>query len=342
MTSANGRRGTRRSVIAATAAVIIVLVVTGLYFLRPDHPPEPPEPTSSPQEPGIVESSHSSDLVVPGATKQASVLTFDADKGETFPLFSETEAVLDTSPGGARSAFAKITLRCSGGTESSSDEVFGTENIHSRQPRTFHLSMTYTARTSGLQECAVIVDVPSYPTGHGAATLHLASTIRSTSAPTPNASMASQNDQQPIVIKPGETRTISSPITRVPTEAQGVLAGQSVHLTTCTIENGSQDLTSANLCTPGSINRGGSTVTMTVTLDEVDKGTVCRRHDIADETLPIDYDTHHALASFGSTDGSISMTCGTSARLSTKIYNLGPAPLIVHRRSTVSVIAPFD
>lgn len=342
MTTRNGRRGIRRSVFAATAAVIVALMVVGVYFLRPDPPPDPPETTSSPQEPSIVESSRSSNLVVPGATQRASVITFEAEKGETFPLFSETEVQLETRPGGARSAFARIALNCSDGTASNNDQVFGTENIHSKQPRTFHLSMTYTARSSGPQECTVSVDVPSYPTGHGSASLELASTIRSASSATPEASMGSQLDQQPIVIDPGETRTISSPFTRVPQGAQSLLIGQSVHLTTCTIANGSQDLTSANLCTPDRINRGGSTVTLTSTLNELDGGEVCRRHDITDETLSIDFDTHHALASFSSTDGSITASCGASTRLSTEIYNLGPAPLIVHRRSTVSVIAPVD
>src|SRR5699024_2962488 len=224
----------------------------------------------------------------------------------------------------------------------SSEGVLGTENIHSHQSRTFHLSMTYTPSRSGRQGCSVSVDVPSYPTGHGSARLDLTSSIRSTSSPTPGATMDSQMDQEPIVVRPGETRTLFSPITPLPSAGEGVFAGQGIHLTTCTIVNGSQDRTPTNLCTPDTINRGGSTVILNSTLQEIRDGSICRRHDLFEESFSISYDTHHAFASFGPSGEPMAMTCGTSARVATSIYNLGPAPLVVHRRTSVSVLAPVD
>lgn len=316
-----------------------MLIVAAVLVLRPHQPPEPPDQSDSAAAP-LVEHTRSSSIDVPGKAPDAATYSFDATRGETIALFSETEVDLKTRPGGARTAFAKFSLDCRSDSGTGSEGVLGTENVHSHQARTFHLSMVYTPSKTGRQECSVTVDVPSYPTGHGTATLDLTSTIRSLSAPTPNATMNSQIDQEPIVIQPGEARTLLSPITPLPSTDEGVFAGQGIHLTTCTIVNGSQDRTPENLCTPDTINRGGSTVTLNSTLQEIRDGSICRRHDLVEESFSIDYDTHHAFASFGPSGEPMAMTCGTSARIATKIYNLGPAPLVVHRRSSVSVLAP--
>ena len=237
----------------------------------------------------------------------------------------------------------RLTLACHGEDDASSrTSVLGTENIHNLQPRQLRLSMVFTATSEGIQECSLGIEVPSYPPGYGPGAVTATTSLRTTASPAQDAVMSDQADQAPIVIGPGETLSLGSSAANLRSDVDHLLIGHAVHLTTCTIENGSQDMTKAYLCRPTSLNRGGSVVDLNVSLEFLRDGTVCHEEELADRSLTIDYDTHHFLESIDPQMSPVHPDCGSTARVVSTVYNLGPAPLVIHRRSSVAVIAPVN
>ena len=115
----------------------------------------------------------------------------------------------------------------------------------------------------------------------------------------------------------------------------------SLHLTTCTIVNGSREDGRA-WCAKDELDEAGSTVNAEMRAELVDAGgAVCGDLGTA-ATGPdhIDLYRHHRLLSLELTEVLPESPCGETVRVTVNVHNHGPAPLVVHRsNSSLAVVS---
>src|SRR5699024_12112915 len=149
------------------------------------------------------------------------------------------------------------------------------------------------------------------------------------------AAVAPTDQLLPTVIATGEDEEILTVDLAVESPGVELDALSSLHLTTCTIVNGSREDDKA-WCDEDDLDEAGSTTTLRGRMDLIDAdGAVC--DEIADEELPadhIDLYRHHRLLSVMLEATAPEQPCGQTVRVAISVQNDGPAPLVVHRSNS--------
>lgn len=122
--------------------------------------------------------------------------------------------------------------------------------------------------------------------------------------------------------------------------SEGVRALVTLHVTTCTIVNGSREDDRAR-CEEGELNERGSAVTVQLTLELLDRGEQARQklvtlHTGADH---IDNYCHHRLLFGEVVARAVERGRGNTVGASVTVQNEGSAPLVIHRANTSLITA---
>lgn len=252
----------------------------------------------------------------------------------TMDLFSRKPA-----GSGGRSMYLAVTLSCvprAGGTGISAG---GTQNMITAQPTSFANQGLIRVSEDGPVDCSVKASAPYDDVASAGTAFPLETTWRVEAVGEGSAS--APDDSLPTTLESGTTRTVL--VLDIPRESvtDGDLRTMtSLHLTTCTIVNGSREDGRA-WCEEGSLHEGGSVVAVTLTASLLDdRGEVCAQLGTTSAGPDhIDRYRHHRLLSLDLQSSMPEQPCGDMVRVRADLRNDGPAPLVVHRSNSTLVVA---
>ena len=284
--------------------------------------------------------SSSAELTLPADERVGSV-DFEAERGSRLIVALDVDAMLDASTADLRGAYSVVGITCTGmESSSSSDSMSGTQNLLYQEATTLRTQFVYTAQTDGAQRCNASFRAPNWEPGFGDATADIESHLTVTETEDGLAEEAVPESQSPIVPDAGGTVTAIDKTVEIEQHLEWIGFSSTSHLTTCTIENGSRDQTDDNLCTPDMLDERGSTVDVTISVDVLDGGEVCRRFEVQEFSEHISHQVHHRILSVSPVRIELPEgLCGDSIRMMQTIDNEGPAPVVVHRGSSNIVVS---
>ena len=338
------RSSSRRPLLLAGLGLLLVLaVIVAVVTLRgggEDTPTAPtPTPTTAaptpppfPEAPASV-SGHAT-LTVPEEPRFAEG-TFWARAGQEYLV---TVDVTSEKPEGSdgNAMYLGVTLSCSPQAGGPGITAGGTQNMLTGEETTYRNQGLVTVAEDGPVDCSIKLSAPYDDVASNGTTFDVDGTWRATAAGA-DARQAS-TDSLPRTVDPGPAQAVLS--TEAPVEAGADLrALTSLHLTTCTIVNGSREDGRA-WCDESDLDEAGSTVQLTATAQLLDpSGEVCQKLDTA-TTKPdhIDEYRHHRLIPVELEVAVPQKPCGTTVRVSVAVTNDGPAPLVVHRSNSSLVV----
>lgn len=334
-------RRSRRGALWAASAVLIVAVVLAVLYATGVFTDQPTDDkTHGPSGPAVHTDENSQSMELPGEERVASV-EFGADSGSTAVVTFDTDATLDSSLGDQRAAYTVTGVSCASvDDEDGSTSQTGTENLENEQSRELTVRLVYQVQTSGTQRCNATVRVPNWDAGGGArASMDLDSTLSVDQDPSAVQAAVQPEAQEPIIVGRDDKDIVIDQTLDIPASDSDLQVSATSHVTTCTIENGSKDQTDQNLCTPDILDERGSTVTVHSYADVLSDGKMCERVEIQDEKVHIDNTVHHKLLGTAPDSvGELKNPCGDQIRLVQTVENSGPAPVVVHRKSSNMVL----
>lgn len=330
-------RPTRRTlarilvVVLAVAAVIaaIALVRGGLGSdERPTSVPTTPPPY--PEAP--MTRLDSASLTVPADTRFAQE-TFWARAGETYLVTFEAGGTKPEESGG-RSMYLGITFSCSPQVGGPGINVGGTQNVLTGETLEYVNQGLISVPEDGAIDCSIRANAPYNDVASAGATVPLTGSWHAERV-TGEAASASTDDL-PMTIPAGEKATVLTEDLQLDENLGGKLqAMAALHLTACTVVNGSREDGRA-WCAEDDLDETGSTATMDLTAQLLDEhGEVCEDLGaVSTDPDHIDLYRHHRLLSLDLTEELPTDLCGTTLRVTTAVQNDGPAPLVVHRSNS--------
>ena len=289
-----------------------------------------------------VEDSSRSTFALPGEEKMATV-SFSAKKGERRVIGLDVEATFEAESGRKRALYSTVGIACgpvdgNGEGEASS----GTENLLNSTTRNMRRTLVYTAPSAGTHRCNARFAANTWDPDYADAEVHLSSKLATSRDPAGFALEARPDPQHPVVVRSGEDRVVVDETfvldrSRAP---EGMSVSISSHLTSCVIENGSKDGTEQNLCQGELIDREGSLVSSSTTVEMLQGEAVCREMTVDSEIVGIDHLVHHRmLGSRHTVDSFLDDPCGEKIRVRQDLRNEGPAAVVFHRNSSSVVIS---
>lgn len=321
MVSSNGIRQSRTrrpwwiSFVIAVAVVIVVLVVNGLFCRT-----EPPRPFVVNQ---------TADLGVPGTAELPS-RSFPVEEGQAYSVSFDVliQKPVD-SPGEA--VFVSVLLQCTG-PDGTKDAIGGTQNVVTGQPATLRNQVLVKASASGDEECRVTVQTPNESAAARGATTNVDVTWQARAVDVDSVSVPS-DEHLPRVVLSGKQSVAfrsKSPVG----VGESIQAIGTLHVTTCTMVNGSRE-GGKPLCTRPTIDKKGSEFEVKLRVDVRDaSGRVCESRDLSGTLARVDRTTHHALVPVGDVKSFDDGACGDEAEYVLSVRNHGPAALVVHGESS--------
>lgn len=329
--------------------VVLAALVTGVAVVgertagprtgAPEGSPSPPQAdvTAPPFPAAPMAVTDRATLTVPEETRFAEG-TFWAEAGAAYLVTMDLSSHKPAGSGG-RSMYLGVTLSCvprAGGTGISAG---GTQNMITAQPTSFANQGLIRVPEEGPVDCSVKASAPYDDVASDGTAFPLETTWRVEAVGEGSASALA--DALPTTLEPGTTRTaLVQDIPRDAVADGDLRALASLHLTTCTIVNGSREDGRA-WCAEGSLDEGGSIVAVTLTASLLDdRGEVCAQLG-ATSAGPdhIDLYRHHRLLSLDLQSTLPARPCGETVRVSADVRNDGPALLVVHRSNSTLVVA---
>lgn len=275
-------------------------------------------------------------LSVPGSVRTEST-SFPVREGTSYLLSFEIQAIKpDASPGAAM--YLGVTLACSGGEEGEAHSIGGTQNLLDGESATLTNHFLLTAQKDGIRSCNVLV---SSPYEHVAAVgTEIDINVIWSQAPAGQSAMELDSAQRlPVVIPAGDTEVAFTGTVELDgLEGTSLQVLSTLHLTTCTIVNGSRE-GGEPMCLESDTDPAGSTFDAELTAYLVDpQGTSCERLESFGERAHVDRKTHHMLMSLDKQSRLPRTLCGERAQFELVVHNAGPAPLVVHGGASSFII----
>lgn len=278
-------------------------------------------------------------LTVPTETRFAPD-TFWAEADATYLVTMDLENMKPEGSGG-RSMYLGVTLSCSPQAGGPGISVGGTQNMLTGEMTTYRNQRIISVPEDGAIDCSIKASAPYDDVASNGTTFQVDASWRA--GPVSGEARASSEEGLPRTVTAGTEEAVMAvdlPLDQEGGDALRVLT--TLHLTTCTIVNGSREDDRA-WCSEGDLDEEGSTVSVTQRAELVDAdGVVCEALE-TETTAPdhIDLYRHHRLVSLELVGTVPEAPCGSTVRLTVGVHNDGPAPVVVHR-SNSSLIAAID
>src|SRR5699024_10897276 len=274
-------------------------------------------------------------LTVPEKTRFAKG-TFWAEAGAQYVVTMDLHS---TKPEGSgrRSMYLGVTLSCSPKGGGPGISAGGTQNMLTGEETAYGNQGLISVPEDGGVDCSIKLSAPYDDVASVGTTFPVEATWWVARAD--GAAEAPTDQVLPTVIAPGEDEEILTVDLAVESPGVDLEALSSLHLTTCTIVNGSREDDKA-WCDEDDLDEAGSTATLRGRMALIDAdGAIC--DEIADEELPadhIDLYRHHRLLSLALEATAPEQPCGQTARVTISVQNDGPAPLVVHRLNSALLL----
>jgi hypothetical protein len=311
---------------AMTLSLVGILV---LAWLRPWS--GGPETPASPEEGAALESQDSGSFSVPGGF-DSDPLKVDVESGERHWLDLSMDAYLE--PGVASAAYIAIHLGCTDSNGAEALSVSGTQNIRQNEHTTINMVGLFEAAHAGSAICRVKVNAPNGEAAASGNTVDIDSHLKM-SAHSVQGGEATPRTSLPAVVEPGESEVLFADTLASVKGERLFRASATMHLTTCTIQNGSKDSSDGDfLCDASSLDKRGSRVSAALSQEMVaSDGTECGEPRERRLDHLIDHHQHHYIFTI---DGEYEEPAGChgAPRFKITLKNDGPAPVVVHSNST--------
>lgn len=330
----------RRSWLLAGALLLALAVVLAVAVLPGQEDPDgaeqaPPAAATStlpPYPPAPYSRVDDVTLTVPEEGRFAQG-TFWAEAGTDYVVTMDLESTKPEGSGG-RSMYLGVTLSCSPQAGGPGISVGGTQNMLTGEVTTYSNQGIVSVPEDGGIDCSIKVSAPYDDVASNGTTFEIDGTWRAD--PVDGEAIAASEDGLPRTVEVGTEEVVMTADLPLDTAAEDQLrALTTLHLTACTIVNGSREDGRA-WCSEGSLDEDGSVVTVDLQAQLVDeKGEVCDVLGGA-TTDPdhIDLYRHHRVLSLELVEELPEAPCGQTVRLSASVHNEGPAPVVVHRSNS--------
>lgn len=335
----------RTRLILAVLAVALLVAVIAVGVGRGTGGPSPQElepsaaPVTLPPYP-VTPFSRVDDtpLTVPERTRFAED-TFWATAGTEYLVTMDLQSTKPEGSGG-RSMYLGVTLSCSPQAGGPGISVGGTQNMRTGEVTAYRNQGLISVPEDGPIDCSIKASAPYDDVASAGTTFTVDGTWRA--VPVDGEARAEPKEDLPRTIADGAGEIVMT-VDLSPDLVDGdeLRALTSLHLTTCTIVNGSREDGRA-WCDEGELDEAGSTVSAEMRAEFVDAGgAVCGVLDTAVAGPDhIDLYRHHRLLSLELTEALPDAPCGKTVRVRVGVHNDGPAPVVVHSsNSSLAVVS---
>lgn len=275
-------------------------------------------------------------LTVP-ATLRTDTHRFEVEDGKSYLLSFEVSATKPVqTPGTAM--YLGVSLACTGGGDAEVRSISGTQNILDGKPVTLTNQFLLVADGGGERACNLMVSSANESAAAVGARVDVELIWEAVRVGSEVASFPT-DDRLPVVVPVGGRQAAFRETLPVPEEpGTRFTIRSSLHVTSCTIVNGSRE-GGEPLCTASDTDDGGSSFDTDLRVDVLDsRGDVCQRLPIFDDSVHVDKKTHHQLLSFAKSAELPEKLCGDSLEFVLAVSNGGPAPLLVHGNSSSFIV----
>lgn len=346
MSSRPPDRAPRRPWILAVAGLLVLILAVALLG-RGDDGDAPAGPTagttSSPTPPPApvppVSVLDEAALTVPQELRAAHG-SFFLEAGESYLVRFETSTVKPPEEPGL-GMYLGITFGCSGADGGVSEWIGGTENLLPGEPATYRNQLLLSPDEDEVVTCSVRANAPYDDVASTGATVDLDIRWRVTRAEGAAVSTPAPA-RLPLTVDAG-TRAVafSQEIPLDDLAEPRVRMLSSLHVTTCTVVNGSREA-GRTWCGPEDLHEAGSAVGIQLRLDVLGAdGEVCGRIAVADTSESVTLERHHRLLALEETAEVPASVCGERLRAAVVVENRGPASLVVHAaNSSLITLSP--
>ncbi|AXK46193.1 hypothetical protein [Brachybacterium saurashtrense] len=263
--------------------------------------------------------------------------SFWGQPGEIYLVTMDLQSMKPEGSGG-RSMYLGVTLSCSPQAGGPGISVGGTQNMLTGETTGYANQGLVTVPEGGAIDCSIKVSAPYGDVASNGTTFAIDATWRAESVD--GEAVAADEEQLPRTLAAEDdgavVLTAQLPLAPGDRTVRGLA---SLHLTTCTGVNGSREDGRA-WCTERSLDESGSTVQVELRTDVLDAdGEVCETLG-TETTQPdsIDIYRHHRLLSLDVAEEVPAQRCGPTVRVTARVFNDGPAPLVVHRSNSSLVV----
>lgn len=331
--------------IAVVAAVCVVgLVLFAVLHGGGRH--EPPDGSSTigsrtstgTSDPGPV--NERSSLTVPGSTTFA-VGNFRAEAGSTYLVrFDLSTLKSATDPGAAM--YLGTSFRCGPDEEGRGGESRGgTQNLLPGEPVTFTNHVLVRATHDQVITCSVSVSSPFEGIDSVGSHIPLEANWQAEAVDGTAVETAAQA-RLPRTVAVGRTEyAFAEWFPAADLSGQELRVTSSLHLTTCTGVNGSQE-DGHTWCSANDLDTAGSSFNAELRIDVVDeRGRACESVETSSVRERLSLERHHRLLAMEVAARVPEDLCGDRVRVGVCLTDAGPAPLVVHA-SNSSLITTVD
>lgn len=335
----NPRRGAQRRWWAMGAVVLLVVALMAVVVGREDHggPSSPPvsggaESEPSPTHPPALLTPYTRvddvSLTLPQELRAAHG-TFFLEGGKSYvATFAVSTVKPPEEPG--LGMYLGVTFSCAGEDGGGSKWIGGTENLLRGDPVTYRNQLLLTPETDQVVSCSVRANAPYDDVAAAGATVDLDIQWQVAEAAGQAVSTPPEERLPMAVDHEGRAFAFTEQIDAQDRDVHKVSMLSSLHLTTCTVVNGSRE-DGRTWCAKDDLDEKGSTFDAELRVDVLDaRGAVCATvgKETVTETLPLE--RHHQLLSLAAEFTVPDDLCGTALRASVVVDNRGPASLVVH------------
>ena len=222
-----------------------------------------------------------------------------------------------------------VTFSCAG-ADGGSEWIGGTENLLRGESTTYRNQLLLTPDQDQVISCSVRANAPYDDVAAAGATVDLDIRWRVSEAEGDAVSTPADARLPMTVDTGGRAFAFTEQIRAEDLEARTVSAVSSLHLTTCTVVNGSRE-DGRTWCAMDDLHESGSTFNAELRVDVLDaQGEMCATlsKEVVTETLSLE--RHHQLLQLTAEFDVPATLCGPTLRASVVVDNGGPASLVVH------------
>lgn len=344
-------RAPYRSLIIAVVA-LLALVLVAVLLVRggdgddtaPDSPSgsptqSSPTPTLPPAPAPPVSVVDEASLTLPEELRAADG-SFYLERGTSYLASFEVSTVKPPDEPGL-AMYLGITFSCTGADGGTSEWIGGTENLLVDQPVTYRNQLLLEPQQSQVVSCSVRANAPYDDVAAAGATIDLDITW-SVRAGGDGAVSTPSEQRLPMTIGAGEREVVFLETLPVgDAQDRQVQLLSSLHVTTCTVVNGSREA-GRTWCEEDDLDERGSDFDVELRVDVLDEtGERCGSVGAVAEPVQLPLERHHQLVSRDEVFDVSGTLCGPMLRTAVVVDNRGPASLVVHEsNSSLITLAP--
>lgn len=322
---------------AALVALVLMITVAGLRGELRNDPANPPSeapqstnspaPTLPPAALPPVSVVDDAPLTLPQELRAAHG-DFYLEAGQAYLARVDVSTVKPVGEPGL-AMYLGVTFSCAG-EDGVSEWIGGTENLLRGEPVTFTNQMVLQSEQAQVVSCSVRANAPYDDVAAAGATIEIdfrwsVTEVNGKATATPS------EERLPMTVDAGARAfAFTESFAAEDLTAGRVEMLSSLHLTTCTVVNGSRE-EGRTWCAEEDLHEAGSEFDAELRVDLIDgDGEICETvgREITTETLPLE--RHHQLLPLSAVFDLPENLCGDTVRASVVVDNRGPASLVVH------------